>query len=431
MIAFHDSYVPDSDSVFGASDARPARSRALPALDVLTSVFGFRGSGSGGGGGSVNDRLALGNFAAGGSIGTAAATVDAFAQFIINQTTAGQTLSLPTPTVAALETSVVVSNGGTTPFIMHGKILPVNGSAVFVWNTNTASWLDPLAWQVPLAVAPAVNGNVCTGAQLDAHDQINVNPGAAGLTLTLPTPTANQTGKLVRVSNVGVDSFTMYGCVLQDGFNASNPAYAEFSWNGLNWLPASTAPVGFGPSGAGHAPGDVPDPGAVAGTTRFLREDATWSSSTINPLAPVISANSFVIRAIRGSAPNGDLQNESYEVENDLATTTNAAASIYAFTPIASSVTDVVVTLVGTKDDETVKIKQDVAASFAVTAGGAVTEMGSNTLTTLKSLGTTTGFTFAIDTSGGQIRVRVTPPTAGGNYTWGSYTRVTQRSVTA
>ena len=33
----------------------------------------------------------------------------------------------------------------------------------------------------------------------------------------------------------------------------------------------------FGASGTGHAPGFVPDPGAVAGTAKFLREDATWS----------------------------------------------------------------------------------------------------------------------------------------------------------
>ena len=30
------------------------------------------------------------------------------------------------------------------------------------------------------------------------------------------------------------------------------------------------------PSGTGHAPGAAPDPGAVAGHDRFLREDATW-----------------------------------------------------------------------------------------------------------------------------------------------------------
>lgn len=34
----------------------------------------------------------------------------------------------------------------------------------------------------------------------------------------------------------------------------------------------------FGASGAGHKRGVVPDPGAVAGTSRFLREDATFAA---------------------------------------------------------------------------------------------------------------------------------------------------------
>jgi hypothetical protein len=33
----------------------------------------------------------------------------------------------------------------------------------------------------------------------------------------------------------------------------------------------------FGPSGTTHAPGIVPDPGATAGNTHYLREDGTWS----------------------------------------------------------------------------------------------------------------------------------------------------------
>ena len=37
------------------------------------------------------------------------------------------------------------------------------------------------------------------------------------------------------------------------------------------------AGVVFGASGASHKSGDVPDPGATAQATRYLREDATWS----------------------------------------------------------------------------------------------------------------------------------------------------------
>jgi hypothetical protein len=34
----------------------------------------------------------------------------------------------------------------------------------------------------------------------------------------------------------------------------------------------------FGPSGTSHAPGIVPDPGATAGATRYLREDGAWAT---------------------------------------------------------------------------------------------------------------------------------------------------------
>ena len=40
-------------------------------------------------------------------------------------------------------------------------------------------------------------------------------------------------------------------------------------------IAASHLPL-FGASGSAHAPGIVPDPGAIAGSTRFLREDGTW-----------------------------------------------------------------------------------------------------------------------------------------------------------
>ncbi len=49
---------------------------------------------------------------------------------------------------------------------------------------------------------------------------------------------------------------------------------------------ASQLPV-FRASGSAHAPGAVPDPGATAGTTRYLREDGTWDVPSGNTtLAP-------------------------------------------------------------------------------------------------------------------------------------------------
>ncbi len=58
--------------------------------------------------------------------------------------------------------------------------------------------------------------------------------------------------------------------------NGSAPvAFQANSGNPTTNISASVAP--FVASGASHAPGAVPDPGASAGTTRYLREDSTFA----------------------------------------------------------------------------------------------------------------------------------------------------------
>lgn len=57
----------------------------------------------------------------------------------------------------------------------------------------------------------------------------------------------------------------------------------------------------FVASGASHAAGAVPDPGAVAGTTKFLREDATWAVPTgISPVGSALTSGQIWV----GSAGN-------------------------------------------------------------------------------------------------------------------------------
>lgn len=51
-----------------------------------------------------------------------------------------------------------------------------------------------------------------------------------------------------------------------------------YSWNGSTWT-LNIFICEFGASGASHKKGTVPDPGAVSGTTKFLREDATWATT--------------------------------------------------------------------------------------------------------------------------------------------------------
>ncbi len=64
-------------------------------------------------GATVMAAAVLGNFAANGTIGTAAATVDVKTTFNINQTTANITLTLPSPTDTTAGRIIYINNIGT------------------------------------------------------------------------------------------------------------------------------------------------------------------------------------------------------------------------------------------------------------------------------------------------------------------------------
>ena len=58
----------------------------------------------------------------------------------------------------------------------------------------------------------------------------------------------------------------------------------------------------FGPSGATHAAGAVPDPGATAGASRYLREDGTWSAPAGNNSG---ASSSGAVGAVQVAATGG------------------------------------------------------------------------------------------------------------------------------
>jgi hypothetical protein len=78
------------------------------------------------------------NKATGGDIGTAADTVDIDSSFNVNQTTAAQTLTLPTPTTATAGLLAYVNNVGSTSFTMLGKVLPAGAGLIAKWTG--AAW---------------------------------------------------------------------------------------------------------------------------------------------------------------------------------------------------------------------------------------------------------------------------------------------------
>jgi hypothetical protein len=81
-----------------------------------------------------------------------------------------------------------------------------------------------------------------------------------GLSMQLPEPGASLAGRYFFAR----DTQELYLC------------------DGTTWAAVPLSVV-FGPSGAGHGLGIVPDPGATAGTSKFLREDGAWSVPLSGP----------------------------------------------------------------------------------------------------------------------------------------------------
>ncbi|MCA9333196.1 hypothetical protein KDA00_04990, partial [Candidatus Saccharibacteria bacterium] len=88
-------------------------------------------------GSTLNSAQAVADLPSGGNIGTAAATVDVNTTFDINQTTASQTITLPTPTDTTSGRIVYVNNVGSASFTMYGSVISAGKSNAFIWNGST------------------------------------------------------------------------------------------------------------------------------------------------------------------------------------------------------------------------------------------------------------------------------------------------------
>jgi hypothetical protein len=88
---------------------------------------------------------------------------------------------------------------------------------------------------------------------------------------TPPTPAATSAFWQPILAPGAVTSLTT-----SSGTNCGVPTLIAGTLNIPPCVPPTT-PSAFGPSGSAHATGLVPDPGATAGTTRYLREDGTWA----------------------------------------------------------------------------------------------------------------------------------------------------------
>jgi hypothetical protein len=168
----------------------------------------------------------------------------------------------------------------TTVFGRTGAVVQVTGDYTAAQVTNAVdttqayanpAWLISLAWS-KITGAPATGVSTVFGrsgavvAAVGDYTAAQVT-NAVDTTQTYPNPAW----------------IPSYAWSKITGAPATVPptrqilAGAGLSGGGALSADVTLAAVPMGASGASHAAGMVPDPGATAGTTRFLREDASWA----------------------------------------------------------------------------------------------------------------------------------------------------------
>lgn len=149
---------------------------------------------------TLNYTIAIADLPAGGNIGTAATTVDIASSFNINQTTAGQTITLPNPTDTTAGRTVIIANVGSVAFTLITASLSTNEAATMLWNGTTwvFAGIDPSASTTRLNQITAANGvngiNNLNHAQLWSWNTLTNQNALSLFSTTITSGTLLQVG---------------------------------------------------------------------------------------------------------------------------------------------------------------------------------------------------------------------------------------------
>lgn len=159
-------------------------------------------------------------------------------------------------------------------------------------------------------------------------------------------------------------------------------------------LPTADNPI-FGASGTQHTAGVVPDPGVSAGTTKYLREDATWQvppgSASASIAAHTFVGNSTgstaapVAMSVADARTTLNIGSPVSIVSSATPTINVGTTSQFNITALAIAITSMTSGLTGTPTDGQelrVRIKDDGAGPYAITWGVSFIASGVATLIT-------------------------------------------------
>jgi hypothetical protein len=219
----------------------------------------------------------------------------------------------------------VVTNGILASTASLSQAYQLDGSATYDLSTALPYSLG--------AVSPAgsvlgqnltfTGANNHTGAETFSNIITNLSNG----TFTETTPTA---GKYFRDNGTSFVPSSILAADIPASTSQCSGVQFSIGINSGDVTHCATPPT-FGASGASHAVGYVPDPGSSAGTTRFLREDATWDVPTGFTVTQVdLTAQGANIGATTIVTPsaNGYYRITGYEVLTRAATVSSTLPSV-------------------------------------------------------------------------------------------------------
>ena len=262
-------------------------------------------------GGLINTRsslapLAISNLATGGVIGTAAATVDINSIFLINQTTAGQIVTIPNPTNAVLgQTAILVANS-TASFVAYNSTVAAGSAGSFLWNgsawvTVGISGPSDTTKQDKIRVTQSISNKVSNytipAGDIDNFQAFESNQTTTGINFTLSSPT-NNVKKDIFFKNIGSASLT-----INASYTVNPMQMAIASFNGSTW----NILVSGSTTASGTPPVNIDLSGGAANTTIekfwyiFGGGSLTAAEANVFSNIPFLPVSSFAIARVHAS----------------------------------------------------------------------------------------------------------------------------------
>jgi len=185
--------------------------------------------------------------------------------------------------IPAGSTSVTIGSGGllTVSLVANAGSTPVANfyTAVYHLNDGTTSreyWVVPASVPGggPAKLAAIRNQVLPTSVAMQTVSRQYVDASIAAAASGFPLDSSPYVLK-------SGDTMTGPLVLPADPVSANQAADKNYVDENISALASAAISAArlplFGPSGSAHVPGIVPDPGATAGATRFLREDGTWN----------------------------------------------------------------------------------------------------------------------------------------------------------